>query len=67
MRLHELDPEEVTPAPDGFVIRAACLCQFPFLVVAPTQRRARNRLWWLAGHHIGFAVAAGPGWTGEAA
>lgn len=59
--IHALDPEEVTVTPEGFVIRASCLCGFPFLVVAPRQRRARNRLWWRVEHHIGFAVAAGPG------
>ena len=60
--IHALDPEEVTVTPEGFVIRAWCLCDFPFLVAAPTQRRARNRLWWRMEHHIGFSVAAGPGW-----
>jgi hypothetical protein len=68
MTLHVLDPEEVTPAPDGgYVMRAWCLCAFPFVVAAPTVRGARNRLWWRVADHKGFAAAAGPGWTGREA
>jgi len=58
---HELDAEEGTTTPDGFVMRASCLCAFPFIVAAPDLRRARNRLWRLVGHHMGFAAAAGLG------
>jgi len=61
---HELDDEVATLTPAGWVMRAWCLCEFPFLVTARTVREARRKVWRRVEEHQGFTAAAGPGWTG---
>lgn len=61
MTPHALAVEEGTPSPSGIVLKAWCCCDFGFVAVAATTRKAKRKIRCKFRDHRGLMAAAGPG------